>query len=353
MVTRRAVLSLLALGGLTAYAAHKSEIVARPGTNDAATPIDIEAISLNGFGSYDSKHVVFKSGVQLRSATSGFGGFSGLWRASDGKKLVAVSDAGSWLTSDLTLHPNGTVGAFKNAILAPILGSDGLPVSETKFFDTEALAISDGIAYIGVERVHALLAFPWAKDGVNAKARPLKMPDLAKRLPSNRSLEAVAVAAKTSPLKGALIAIAERARSGDEAPTRGFLFSAAPNNTYLGTFDVARSDGFDITDAAFLPNHDLLILERRYTPLTGVALRIKRIAVGDIKVGARLQGETLLHADMRNNIDNMEGLAVHTVDSETRLTLISDDNFSMLQRTVLLEFALMHTPVTRYTPVTR
>jgi hypothetical protein len=36
----------------------------------------------------------------------------------------------------------------------------------------------------------------------------------------------------------------------------------------------------------------------------------------------------------------MEGLAVHREGSETVLSLISDDNFSSLQKTVLLEFAL-------------
>jgi hypothetical protein len=34
----------------------------------------------------------------------------------------------------------------------------------------------------------------------------------------------------------------------------------------------------------------------------------------------------------------MEGLAVHQDGAKTILTLISDDNFSFLQRTVLLEF---------------
>jgi hypothetical protein len=45
---------------------------------------------------------------------------------------------------------------------------------------------------------------------------------------------------------------------------------------------------------------------------------------------------------MRYQIDNMEGLSIH-VDSagDTVLTLISDDNFSILQRTVLLQFKLV------------
>jgi hypothetical protein len=36
----------------------------------------------------------------------------------------------------------------------------------------------------------------------------------------------------------------------------------------------------------------------------------------------------------------MEGLAVHLEQGRTVLTLISDDNFSFLQRTEMLEFVL-------------
>ena len=39
----------------------------------------------------------------------------------------------------------------------------------------------------------------------------------------------------------------------------------------------------------------------------------------------------------------MEGLGVHvSANGDTVLTLISDDNFSILQRTVLLQFKLVH-----------
>ena len=49
----------------------------------------------------------------------------------------------------------------------------------------------------------------------------------------------------------------------------------------------------------------------------------------------------LFDADGSYNIDNMEGVAVHrNGDGATILTLISDDNFSFFQRTLLLQFAL-------------
>ena len=38
----------------------------------------------------------------------------------------------------------------------------------------------------------------------------------------------------------------------------------------------------------------------------------------------------------------MEGIDAHiTGDGETMLTMVSDDNFSMIQRTLLLQFALV------------
>jgi hypothetical protein len=40
-------------------------------------------------------------------------------------------------------------------------------------------------------------------------------------------------------------------------------------------------------------------------------------------------------------IDNMEGLSAHrSPEGETVLTLVSDDNFSLIQRTLLLQFTL-------------
>ena len=52
-------------------------------------------------------------------------------------------------------------------------------------------------------------------------------------------------------------------------------------------------------------------------------------------------GFLLVDADMGFQIDNMEAVGVHpTATGETVLTLVSDDNFSFLQRTVLLQFTL-------------
>ena len=47
-------------------------------------------------------------------------------------------------------------------------------------------------------------------------------------------------------------------------------------------------------------------------------------------------------ADLAYQIDNMEGIAVHrNARGETILTLVSDDNFSVIQRNLLLQFTLV------------
>jgi hypothetical protein len=54
-----------------------------------------------------------------------------------------------------------------------------------------------------------------------------------------------------------------------------------------------------------------------------------------------LDGPVLIEADLGHEVDNMEGLAIHQENGQSILTIISDDNFSVWQRTIILEFALV------------
>jgi hypothetical protein len=58
--------------------------------------------------------------------------------------------------------------------------------------------------------------------------------------------------------------------------------------------------------------------------------------------GAVVDGDLILSADMGYQIDNLEGLSVNrTSRGDVMLTMVSDDNFSRLQRTILLQFTLI------------
>jgi len=55
-----------------------------------------------------------------------------------------------------------------------------------------------------------------------------------------------------------------------------------------------------------------------------------------------IDGPSIFEADLGNEIDNMEGIDAHvTPEGDTVLTLVSDDNFSLIQRNLLLQFTLV------------
>jgi hypothetical protein len=157
-----------------------------------------------------------------------------------------------------------------------------------------------------------------------------------RKLPNNKGVEALVMVPKGLPLAGTLIAISERGldSAGDII---GFLIGGPQP----GDFAVRRTDDFDISDAVILRSGDLLILERKFSWLSGVGIRVRRIALTSLVRGATVDGPTIFEADLGNEIDNMEGIDAHvTPDGDTVLTIVSDDNFSKIQRTLLLQFTL-------------
>jgi hypothetical protein len=299
-----------------------------------ATPI--EWFSTSDKERRDFGALTFRSGLQLRSDFDGFGGFSGLWRSPNGDEMVALSDSTEWLTARVASAERRLTG-LTNAVIAPVLGRDGRPLRRTRSYDTEGLTIADGIAYVSIERTQEVMRFNWAKEGVRARAQPVPVPADAKRLPTNQGLEAIGVAPTKSPLAGALVVISEQAGGSTTTPTRGFILTGSRQ----GAFEVARSGGYDVTDIAFLPSGEMLLLERRVSLMRGFGARIRRMAANAIYPGASVDGPVIFEADSGQQIDNMEGIAVHRAASgETVVSLISDDNFSMLQRTMFLEFTL-------------
>jgi hypothetical protein len=278
----------------------------------------------------------FRGGLELSSPAKNFGGLSAIRIAADGANFLAVTDKADWLRGRIVYRDNKPVG-IADAELAPMLGSDGRAITARGWYDTEALTLEGNAAYVALERVHRILRFDYGKDGVLARGQIVPVsPEFAK-LPGNRGIECLLSMPKGAPLAGALMAISERALDSD-GNVRGFLIGGPKP----GTFTVRRKDDFDIVDCALTPSSDVLLLERFFTWQKGVAMRIRRVPLASVVPGAVLDGANLIHADMGYQIDNMEGLSVHrAADGTIVLTLVSDDNFSIIQRTLLLQFALL------------
>jgi hypothetical protein len=74
---------------------------------------------------------------------------------------------------------------------------------------------------------------------------------------------------------------------------------------------------------------------------SGVKLRVRRIYGEGIAKGELADGPVLFEADMSYQIDNMEALEVwQRADGAQMVSLMSDDNHSLFQRNLYLEFIL-------------
>ena len=304
-------------------------------------PIRVDATPISSFSRAEPDRrrfgqLEFRGGLALTSNSDRFGGISGFRIDPDGRKFLAITDRAFWLRGRIVVDGDRPT-AVVDAEMAPMLGADGKPLNGTRVYDTEALARADGTVFVSIERVHRLVRFDLGRDGFAARALPVAGPNGMRDLPSNQGIESLVFVPKPFPLGGSLIAISERGLDSN-GNVRGFLVGGPSP----GTFSVSRSNDFDITDAALTPAGDLLILERHFSFTRGVGMRIRRVPLAEIKPGALLTGTVLVEADNAHQIDNMEAIDVHgNAAGETIVTIVSDDNFSPLQRTLLLRFALI------------
>nr|WP_249734258.1 esterase-like activity of phytase family protein [Bradyrhizobium sp. sGM-13] len=306
----------------------------------APVSIDVNARPLQSFDTRDRSRVrfgelEFRSGLILTSRFRGFGGLSGLRLDSKGERFIAISDKGGWFTGRIVYKGREMTG-LDDVEASPVLGHDGKPITSRGWYDTEALALDGSLVYVGLERVNQILRFDFSKGFTRAHGELIQLPLGVRKLPYNKGIEALVVVPKGLPLAGTLIAISERGLDAQGNIT-AFLIGRT-----LGLFSISRSDNFDISDAVLLPSGGLLLLERKFSWLGGVGIRIRRIALASIAPGAVIDGPVIFEADLGSEIDNLEGIDAHvTPEGETVLTLVSDDNFSMIQRNLLLQFALV------------
>lgn len=313
----------------------------------APVSVKVNARSIPNFEPRDRTRTRFgsleyRSGLVLTSPYRGFGGLSGIRLDASGERFLAVSDQGGWFTGTIR-YSGGKMAGLDGVEAAPLLGAEGRPITEKHlWWDSESIARDGDVVYVGLERVNQILRYDFSKGGTRARGEVMPVPAGVRKLPSNKGLEALVVVPKghsqgqVQPLAGTLIAFSERGLDAD-----GNLVAFLIGGPSPGQFSVRRSEKYDISDAVLLPTGELLILERKFSWFTGVNIRIRSIPLKSIAPGALVDGPVLFLADLGQEIDNMEGIDAHvTAGGETVLTLISDDNFSMLQRTLLLQFTL-------------
>ena len=251
--------------------------------------------------------VKFIGGWHLTSTDTEFGGLSGLDLVPSGN-LLAVSDKGHFIT----LEP-GT----NEATIMPLLDANGKSLVGKTSGDAEGLAYKDGLVFVSFERNHRILAYNLERCGVAAQGQffagsPEKL--LKTRLSANDGAESLDVT------------INGRIRAGYET----LINDASPLVSFDDTGEPLVEIDYIPTKADFklVGADDGYLLFRAYDPEKGNRNIIRGPAI-EFELAPPL------------NVDNFEGItAEKTKSGTTRLYLVSDDNFSDRQRTLLYVFEI-------------
>ena len=278
----------------------------------------------------------FVGGLEMVASDGDFGALSAMRFTSPGTDFVGVADTGFWFYGTIQRDDAGRPIGVTNFRMEQMVDENGAVIRHKWEVDAEGLDVKDGVATVGFEREHRIAQFKLQPGNMKAAFRTLDFLVPAHELRQNRGFETVARTPQDGPHQGGLVVVSEK--SLDKA---GNIFAAIIEGPHKGVFTVRRSGDFDITDGAFLPDGDLLLLERSFTIADGVRMRLRRIKGEAIAKGSVADGPILLQADMGYQIDNMEAMDVwRRADGQLMVSLMSDDNHSILQRNLYLEFIL-------------
>lgn len=319
--------------------------ISAPSGRAATAPGAVEAIPVRSWpvenfriGSSETRFgpLEFVGGLEMASSAGDFGALSAFRFLEPGGRFIGVADTGFWFFGRLEHDAAGRPSGVAEFTMQQMVDARGRIIGDKGHSDAEGLAVRDGVATASFERVHRVSEFAIDPDGMQAPTRNLGFLIPPHELRRNRGLETIAYSDPAGPLAGARVVVAEKSLD-----RKGNIFAAIIEGPGKGLFSIARRGEFDITDGAFLPGGDLLLLERSYAISRGVGMRLRRIPAGEIRAGALADGEILLEAGMSYQIDNMEGLDVwRRDDGKLMVSVISDDNHSILQRNLYLEFIL-------------
>ena len=307
----------------------------------AERAVTIEAVSVPLYPDQPDRRdlgaLTYRGGLVLTSGDPAFGGFSALELSADGTRLLAVSDRGQWLVADILHDADGAPSGLANARMAPLRDADGAPL-EGRWADAEGLARrADGAYLVSFERHHRVesyhLGADWSGIG-SARATRLPPPPGADDLPDNGSLEALAV-------QSGFAWVGVEYPQGITGVHTVFRYDLSDPGAQASEHRVQLAAGFGLVAFAEPGDGQLLAVQRFWRRDVGNRIRISRVSEAAIldprnRPEAAFLGE--ITPDM--TVDNIEAAAMVTINGRQRLYLLSDDNFSAAQRTLLMSFDL-------------
>ena len=286
--------------------------LSRPISIDAvAVPLDPQNPLTKAIGDF-----VYAGGLEITSReTSRLHGLSDLV-VTGTDRLTVVGDEGILLDLRLILDGAERLVGVTDARLTLLTGEDGKTLPGKEEADAEGLTqLPSGDRLVSFERRHRIWLYP-AAGGL-----PRRVPAPEVPFPLNAGMEALAA----DPEAGADAYVVGAEDTGDTWTCR------LSSTTCIKGSSVDKPEEFGLVAINRLPGMQTAYLLRAFDAARGTRITLKI-----------LRSTTLVaRMDMAPpmTIDNFEGLAaVPRTDGRVRFYLISDDNGSASQRTLLLAF---------------
>lgn len=267
--------------------------------------------------------------VVLTSDAPAFGGFSAI--SVRGARVTLLNDGGNWIGFALN---RGQVSAVREGYLpgGPEIGW------AKRERDSESLAVdpATGTMWVGFENANAIWRYSAGFARGEAQVRPAGMADW----PDNGGAETL-----VRLRDGRFIVLAEQARK--RSPDRpGLIFAGDPTRSAKDSaqsgkrFAYRRPPGYVPSDAAELPNGDLLVVNRRFSTPYRFSAKLTVVPRRMLRPGATLRGTEIATIGRPSFGENFEGVAVTVENGATMIWMIADEDVAVLQRTLLVKFRL-------------
>ena len=241
-----------------------------------------------------------------------FGGLSAIEVSPDGSQFTAVSDRSAFVSGTF-VRADGVITGIDNYSFTEMVGTGDQ-------VDSEGIAIApDGTIYVSFEGFHGVREF----DNTESASTLLPVASAFDAMQNNSSLESLAIGPD-----GSLYTIPER--SG--LATRPFPVYRLKDGNWDEAFEIPRRGAFLIVGSDIGPDENLYILERDFVGI-GFRSRVRRFDLTGNNEKTLLQTHTMTH-------DNLEGISVWDDGTGLRLTMVSDDNFRVFQRTEIVEYRI-------------
>jgi len=271
--------------------------------------------------------LVYRGGIEVTSTDKRFGGLSDLVVSEDGREIVAVSDRGWWVEGLLFYDKRGNLIGLRDATIIPMQSRLQSGVSREFSMDAEALVRSgEGRLIVAFERQHRL----WEYRDLFSYPVPIRVDASLSELPLNSGIESLVLLGT-----GKLLAIAEGGIF--KRQFLAFLIMNSDVEELLYPYD----DYFRPSDAAILDKDRVLVLERGYNKSAGASARLVSLRQDQIEENSEITRNLMINLGGMVPMDNFEGLEViGGLAGEHIVYIVSDDNYSRQQRTLLIMFEL-------------